>query len=68
MTDQASYPHPLGVSLVSGGVNVALYSTVAQSVSFCMFDAAGNETEEPLSLVDGDVWHGWFDGIASGLE
>jgi hypothetical protein len=33
--DQASYPHPLGVSFVDGGVNVALYSTVAESVAFC---------------------------------
>ena len=53
---------------MDGGVNVALYSTVAGSVAFCTFDAAGNETQHPLSLVDGDIWHAWFRGIAAGQE
>ena len=68
MSEQPSYPHPLGVSFVGAGVNVALYSTVAESVAFCTFDAAGNETKQSLTLVDGDVWHGWFPGIAPGQE
>ena len=68
MSEQPGYPHPLGMSFVGGGVNVALYSTVAESVAFCTFDAAGNETKHPLSLVDGDIWHAWFPGIAAGQE
>ena len=45
---EPSFPHPLGVSLVDGGANVALYSSVAEAVSFSTFDGVGTETSHPL--------------------
>jgi glycogen operon protein len=56
------------VTLVDGGVNVAVYSSVAQSVEFCCFDGTGKETQYPLSLVDNDIWHTFVPGIAAGQE
>ncbi|HEY5318316.1 MAG TPA: alpha-amylase family glycosyl hydrolase, partial [Solirubrobacteraceae bacterium] len=65
---EPSFPHPLGVSMVDGGANVALYSSVAQGVSFCTFDADGVESPQALTLVDGDVWHGFIPGVLAGQE
>jgi glycogen operon protein len=65
---EPSFPHPLGVSVVDGGVNVALYSSVAEGVSFSTFDAVGAETRHPLTLVDSDIWHGFVPGVAPGQE
>lgn len=45
-----SFPHPPGVSIVDGGVNVALYSSVAEKICFCTFDAGGAEHQHPLTL------------------
>jgi len=56
------------VTLVDGGVDVALYSSVADGVSFSTFDAAGAETRHPLTLVDSDIWHGFVPGIGLGQE
>src|SRR5579875_2196772 len=61
-----SYPYPLGVSLADGGVNVAVYSSVAEAVTFCAFDAEGAETRTPLTLADSDIWHGFVPAVASG--
>jgi isoamylase len=58
----------LGVSLVAGGVNVALYSSVAEQVCFCTFDSNGSESRHPLTLADSDIWHGLVPGIGSGQE
>src|ERR1700722_19821409 len=65
---EPSFPHPLGVSLVDGGANVALYSSVAEAVSFATFDAAGAETSHPLTWVDSDIWHGFVPGVVPGEE
>jgi isoamylase len=65
---ERSFPYPLGVSFVSGGVNVALYSSVADEISFSVFDASGAETRYPLTLADSDIWHGSIPGIDAGQE
>jgi isoamylase len=56
---------PLGVTLSSGGANVAVYSSVAERVRLCRFDAAGVETQHDLHR-DGDVWHAWVPGLSAG--
>jgi isoamylase len=56
------------VTPTDGGVNVAVYSSVADGVSFSTFDDAGAETRHALTSVDGDVWHGFVPGIGPGQE
>ncbi|HWF74514.1 MAG TPA: glycogen debranching protein GlgX [Solirubrobacteraceae bacterium] len=65
---EPSFPHPVGVSVVDGGVNVALYSSVAEGVSFSTFDGAGAERRHPLTLADSDIWHGFVPGVGPGQE
>ena len=65
---ELDFPYPLGVTPAGTGVNVAVYSSVAQSVVFCTFDASGKETARPLTQVDGDIWHAVIDGIEPGQE
>ena len=44
MTSPRTLPYPLGVSLVDGGANFAVYSETADAVEFCLFDDDGTET------------------------
>ena len=41
---ERSFPYPLGVTVADGGVNAALYSSVADEVYLSTFDAEGAET------------------------
>jgi glycogen operon protein len=66
--DSRSFPYPLGVTVVDGGVNVALYSSVAESVTFVTFDNGGAEVPHPLTSVDSDIWHGFVPGVGPGQE
>jgi isoamylase len=63
-------PFPLGATpgehLSSAGTNFALASSVADSVTLCLFDAAGAETQIPLADDDADVWHAFVPGIGPG--
>lgn len=68
MRGDVSLPYPLGVTAVEGGVNVALYSSVATAVSFSTFAADGTETQRPIRYVDGDIWHDFIPGIAPGQQ
>ncbi len=68
VSGEPSFPYPLGVSFVDGGVNVALYSTVADGVCFSAFDAGGSESRHELTLADSDIWHGFIPGIEPGQE
>ncbi|WP_209684427.1 glycogen debranching protein GlgX [Arthrobacter stackebrandtii] len=58
--------HPLGAHVDEGGTNFALFSDGAQSVTLCLFDDEGRETQLPLTEVDGYVWHGYVPGIGEG--
>lgn len=61
--------YPLGATFDGAGVNFALYSRHAQSVSLCLFDASGlQETVRlPLAECSAGVWHGYLPGAAPGL-
>ncbi len=59
-------PFPLGAHWDGDGVNFALWSTTATSVSVCLFDANGNETTIPLDDTTYHVWHGYLPGLGPG--
>jgi len=59
-------PGQLGATPTDGGVNFALYSSVAERVELCLFDDSGKETRHPLPAVDHEVWHGFLPGIEAG--
>src|SRR5260370_3553350 len=65
---ERSFPYPLGVSFGDGGVNVALYSGVADKVYLSTCDADGGEAGHQLPMVDSDIWHGFIPGIGPGQE
>jgi glycogen operon protein len=48
------------------GTNFALASSVADSVTLCLFDAAGAETQIPLADNDADIWHAFVPGAGPG--
>src|SRR5918993_628015 len=58
--------YPLGATYDGVGTNFALYSSVAESVDLCLFDAAGNERRIPLPEVDAYVWHVFLTGVQPG--
>ena len=63
---ECSFPYSLGVTIMNGGVNVAFYSSVADTVYLSTFDATGTETRHQLTQVDSDIWHGLIPGIGPG--
>src|SRR4051794_29726476 len=64
----AGDPEPLGLTLLAGGANVAVYSAHARSIELCLFDATGNVEVERIALPErtGNVFHGFVHGIAAG--
>lgn len=64
------FPEPLGVTPTGGGVNVAVHSSTADGVEFCLFDSSG-ETELRrirLSGRTGDVFHGHVPDVPLGAR
>jgi glycogen operon protein len=63
-------PSHLGVRIMEGGVNVAVYSRHADAVYFCLFDAAGEHEAERWRLAarDGDVFHGFVPYVSAGAR
>ncbi len=61
-------PEALGVTLVAGGANVAVFSAHADAIELCLFDAAGESERERIRLParTGEVFHGFVPGIAAG--
>ena len=61
-------PEPPGVTLVAGGVNVAVFSANATAIELCLFDVRGESEVERIALPErtGDVFHGFVAGIGSG--
>ena len=61
-------PEPLGLTLVPGGANVAVFSAHANAIEWCLFDAAGQVEIERIALPErsGDVFHGFVSGIGAG--
>ena len=56
---------PLGATAQVGGTNVAVHSSVADSVQLCLFGPDGVETRLDLHS-DRDIWHGFVPGLAAG--
>ncbi len=57
---------PLGATPGDGGTNFAVASGVADAVTLCLFDDAGQETQIPLRDYDAGVWHGFVPGVGPG--
>ncbi|MFC7543161.1 hypothetical protein ACFQU2_32010 [Siccirubricoccus deserti] len=63
-------PAQPGVTADAAGVNVAVVAPDATLVEFCLFDATGDTelARYPLPARSGEVWHGYFSGIAPGAR
>ncbi len=63
-------PWPLGATLQEGGVNFAVYSSIAEQVVVCLFDSTGTREVRQIALpcrTDG-VWHGFVPGLRAGCR
>ena len=62
-------PWPLGSTWDGHGVNFAVFSSGAQRIDLCLFDATGEHEQKRLSLRahTSDVWHGYLPGAGPGL-
>ena len=59
-------PYPLGATPGPDGTNFAVSSSIADSVTLCLFDAAGKEQQFPLAEQDTGIWHGFVPGVEPG--
>ncbi|MGV3592990.1 MAG: glycogen debranching protein GlgX [Gammaproteobacteria bacterium] len=59
-------PYPLGADFRGDGTNFSLFSSVAERVELCLFDADGVETRVTLPEVTGYCWHGYLPYIKPG--
>jgi isoamylase len=64
----SSQPYPLGVSLVEGGANVAIYTERADRVFVCVFAEDGTETRTELVNRTGHVFHGLVEDMVPGTR
>ena len=56
----------LGATPDKDGTNFALYSSVAERVELCLFDADRRETILEMPANDGDVWHAYVPRSGTG--
>lgn len=60
-------PSPLGATPDADGVNFAIWSSVADAVELCFFDADGRQTMScRLPGLDNHIWHGYIPGCKPG--
>ena len=60
-------PHPLGAAWDGQGVNFALFSSVAEKVELCLFDASGARETRRIELAHHkNVWHAYVPGCRPG--
>ena len=64
----SSVPYPLGVTLTECGANVAVFSSSADAVDFCVFDDNGVEHCSPLTRRTAHVFHDFVEGVAAGTR
>jgi isoamylase len=57
---------PLGAHWDGQSTNFALYSENASSVTLCLFDEAGTETQYAMTECTAFVWHGALAGVGPG--
>ncbi|HVX07333.1 glycogen debranching protein GlgX [Humibacter sp.] len=67
MSSSRSHPYPLGVSLVEGSANVAVYSETADAVEVCIFHG-DQESRVELKERTGHVFHGIVPGMGVGTR
>ena len=58
--------YPLGCSYDGIGVNVSVFSDIAEAVEICLFDDDGNETRLELPERTGPRWHGYLPDVSPG--
>jgi len=64
---EAGSAAPLGATADSDGTNFAVYSSPAERVELCLFDATGAERARvDLPRCTGSVWHGYVPGCRPG--
>jgi len=64
---EAGHPAPLGATADEGGVNFAIFSSVADSIELCLFNQAGDQSEtHDLPECSDNVWHGYLPGCRPG--
>jgi isoamylase len=59
-------PYPLGATFDGVGTNFAVYSSIAERIELCLFDAEENEQRMPLTCGTGQVWHGYLPEVGPG--
>jgi glycogen operon protein len=61
-------PRPRGASWDGEGTNFALFSTRAERVELCIFDAKGKREVERITLPEytDEIWHGYVPGLGPG--
>jgi isoamylase len=59
-------PAPLGATWDGEGANFSVFSSVAERVELCLFDAAGNERRADLPERTALCWHGYVPGVGPG--
>jgi glycogen operon protein len=62
----AADPLQLGATWNGSGTNFAVASRVADAITLCLFDEAGQETRIPLRDYDAGVWHRFVPGVGPG--
>ena len=65
-TLQAAAGARLGAHHDGAGTSFALFSSLADEVELCLFDASGRETRWSLEQAEGYVWEGYLSGIQPG--
>ncbi|HEY1230025.1 MAG TPA: glycogen debranching enzyme GlgX, partial [Ramlibacter sp.] len=63
-------PWPLGATVAEGGVNFAVFSSIAEKVEICLFDRSGTREVRRYELPcrTDDVWHGFVRGLPAGTR
>ncbi|MGB7903705.1 MAG: glycogen debranching protein GlgX [Steroidobacteraceae bacterium] len=65
---EAGSPQPLGANWTGRGTNFAVFSSNADRVELCLFDASGRDEIARLALPSrtGDLWHGFLPARCGG--
>ncbi|MDO4636485.1 MAG: glycogen debranching protein GlgX [Lautropia sp.] len=62
------HPWPMGATCQKGGINFAVFSSGALSVTLCVFDTDGHEIHRyAMNGPQNNVWHGFLPDVGPGL-
>jgi isoamylase len=67
---EAGRSWPLGATLRNGGVNFAIFSSIAQKVELCLFNEHDEREVQRIALPcrTDDIWHGFVPGLPAGTR